>query len=442
MPGLERPRRRPGGEWLEHRRLDFQKTLAVHEAAHRRNHRGPAAEHLAGPRIPEQVQVALPVAGVPVGKAVPLLGERQEGLRQEGEGVGANGQFPRAGPEHGAGDPHPIPEVQPLRDREVALGKHVAPNMDLERSGSFGKAQEGRLSERPDRDNPPGDPHRPIRVRNGFERGRIQIRVGLRSLFQGVGGGEAVRPGGHSEVFDLGQLPPPVPLVPVHGLLATFRDLAHEPCSSVEPFAFRRGTLISRGQPELLDDTVQDRVDKGGGIFSGVAASHLDRFAQDDSRRRLLTEQLGDRHPQDAALDPTHVLFPIGLGGLVDAAVDLLEALPGSGRQRFREFQMRFARPGETTHSDHGGRVRLRVGVPGRQHLHGEFAPAPALARGPGIHFSLPRGSRRPARDRGRGARRDASGRAAARRPRVPRLRPGFPWLPRNARRPARSSPP
>ncbi len=188
-------------------------------------------------------------------------------------------------------------------------------------------------------------------------------------------------------------------------------------------------------------------MDKGGGVLSGVAAGHLDRLAQYDAGRRLLTEQLGDRHPQDAALDPTHVLLPKGLRGLVEAAVDLLEALPGSVRQRFREFQMRFARPREITHAGNGVRVRRRVGVPGRQHLHRELAPAPALARGPGIHFNLPRGSRRPARGRGRGALQDgalqdASGRAAARRPRVPHLRPGFPSLPRNARRPARSCPP
>ena len=232
MPGLERPGRRAGGERLEHRGLDFEETLAVHEAPHRGHHRRAAPEHLAGARVPEEIQIALPVAGVAVGEAVPLLGQRQQGLRQEDQRVRPHGEFVGPGPEHGPGHAHPVPEVERLRDREVALGEHVAPDVDLERSRPFGKAQERGLAERPDRNDPAAHAHGPLRLRDRFEPRPVQIAERLRRLLQGVGGGEPARPGRNAELFDLGQLPAAVPLVPVHGRFAVRGVVAHVPSAS------------------------------------------------------------------------------------------------------------------------------------------------------------------------------------------------------------------
>ena len=97
----------PAGDGVEHRRLHLDEAPVLQPAAEQADH--PAAEEEGGPGLlgDEQVDVALAVAGVGVGQAVPLVGERPAGLGQQRPVVDPHRQLAPAGGHDLAGDARP-----------------------------------------------------------------------------------------------------------------------------------------------------------------------------------------------------------------------------------------------------------------------------------------------------------------------------------------------
>ena len=66
---------RATGNWVQHRSLDFDEVLVVQKSAHRRHNLAALGEGLAGVIGDPQIDVPLPIAGVGIRDAVPLIGK-------------------------------------------------------------------------------------------------------------------------------------------------------------------------------------------------------------------------------------------------------------------------------------------------------------------------------------------------------------------------------
>ena len=152
----ERPRQRAAGDRLHHRRLDLEIAAGVQERADRRQHPAAHLEHLARIGIDDQIEIALAVAGLDVGQAVPLLGQREEALGQELERRRPDRQLVGLGAEQAALDADEVAEVEQLEHREVALGQRVLPDVDLDLRAAVREDQEVRLAEAANRQDAAG----------------------------------------------------------------------------------------------------------------------------------------------------------------------------------------------------------------------------------------------------------------------------------------------
>ena len=147
----ERPRGGAARDRLHHRRFDFEKSARVEEAPNRRDDVRPHFEDPARIRIHDQVEIALPVADLDIGEAVPLLRQRQMTLGEKRERRGPDRQLARAGPEQVAGNAHMVAEIQQLEDPEVLFRERVLPDVNLNPLQTVRQGQEARLAEAPDR---------------------------------------------------------------------------------------------------------------------------------------------------------------------------------------------------------------------------------------------------------------------------------------------------
>ena len=121
--GLERPGRGAARDHLHHRRLDLQEAAGVEKLADSLDDACPHLEHPARLLVGGEVEVALAVAGLDVGQAVPLLGQRPHRLREHLEVVHLERQLPRAGAHQRAGGAHDIAEVEALDHLLARLGQ-------------------------------------------------------------------------------------------------------------------------------------------------------------------------------------------------------------------------------------------------------------------------------------------------------------------------------
>ena len=99
----ERPRQRAAGDRLHHRRLDFEEAVRLQELANRRHRGGANLEHAPHVGIDDQIEIALAIADLDVLQAVPLLGQRQEALREELQRRGPDRQLVGLGAKQVAG---------------------------------------------------------------------------------------------------------------------------------------------------------------------------------------------------------------------------------------------------------------------------------------------------------------------------------------------------
>ena len=93
--GHEGPGQRSAGLGLEYRGVDLDELLGQQLRAQGRYGLEPDVEHPAAVRIGEEIDLALPVAGVGGGQPVPLVGERAQGLGQQPQSGHVDRELPR-----------------------------------------------------------------------------------------------------------------------------------------------------------------------------------------------------------------------------------------------------------------------------------------------------------------------------------------------------------
>ncbi len=174
--GLERAGRGAAGllRLVEGRGLDLEVAALVEEPADGGDDAGPLLEGVPDPRRGHQVEVALPVALLDVGQAVPLLGQRPDGLREDGEGGRLHGELPGLGPGGRSAGGDDVAHVEELEDLEGRLAHAVPLHPDLDLAGTVADLEEGRLAEAAHRQNAAG--HRPVaRVARDLVGGRLAV---------------------------------------------------------------------------------------------------------------------------------------------------------------------------------------------------------------------------------------------------------------------------
>ena len=186
----ERPRQRAAGNRLHHRRLDLEVAARRHELADRRDDAAAGLEDQPRVGVDDEIEVALPVADLDVGQAVPFLGQRQQAFGEEVQPRRPDRELVRPGPEQVAFDADPVAEVQQLEDLEVERRQRVLTDVDLNLGQAVGQDQEVRLAEGSDGENPAaGDRIDPL----GFELVARPLAVALDELGNRVPPIERVR---------------------------------------------------------------------------------------------------------------------------------------------------------------------------------------------------------------------------------------------------------
>ncbi len=123
------------------------KPRAIEERADGRHRPGPHLEDAPAVGIHDQIEIALPVAGLDILQAVPLLGQRQVALGQEHHAARPDAQLAGAGPEQVPFDADVIAEIEQLEDLEVQFRQRVLANVDLHPLEAVGQPQEAGLAE-------------------------------------------------------------------------------------------------------------------------------------------------------------------------------------------------------------------------------------------------------------------------------------------------------
>ena len=104
----ERLRQRAARDRVQQGRLHLDEPPVLQPAPHEAHHAAPHDERAPRFLCHPQVDVALAVAGIDIGDAVPLVGERAAGFGQQHPVVHADGQLARPGLHHLARGPHPV----------------------------------------------------------------------------------------------------------------------------------------------------------------------------------------------------------------------------------------------------------------------------------------------------------------------------------------------
>ena len=147
----ERAGKCSAGDRLHHRRFDLEIPARVQERADRREGSAPDLEDPARIGVHDQIEVALAVAGFDVGEPVPLLGKRDEALREKLEAGRVDRQLIRAGAEEASFDADEVTEIEQFVGLEIVLGEGVLADVDLDLRPAIGDDQKVRLPEGPDR---------------------------------------------------------------------------------------------------------------------------------------------------------------------------------------------------------------------------------------------------------------------------------------------------
>ena len=151
-------------------------------------------------RVHEEVDVALAVAEFDVGEAVELLGQREHGLGEEGDGLDVNGELAGAGAEEIAGDADVVAEVEELVEFEGLVADGVFADVDLEALAVLLELREAGLALGADGHDASGDGDVDAL---GFELLGRGVVVGAAEVGDRVGRGEGIGIGGLAEGLDL-----------------------------------------------------------------------------------------------------------------------------------------------------------------------------------------------------------------------------------------------
>ena len=154
----EGTRRRAAGDGLHHGRLDFGEVEQLEETAHFTDDLAALEQDLAGVFADDHVDVALAVALLDVGEAVPLAGDGAQRLRKDAEIGELGGLFAGARGEQGPLAADKIADIEELPEGElVAEALHLG--IDLELTGFILDVSEDVLAHLALGDEPSGDAH-------------------------------------------------------------------------------------------------------------------------------------------------------------------------------------------------------------------------------------------------------------------------------------------
>jgi hypothetical protein len=233
----ERLRRRPAGDAVHHRRLDLQEAPGVQKAADAADEGGPHLEHLARLGVGGEIEIALAVAGLDVGQAVPLLGQRAERLGKESEVVDGERQLPQPGADERTGGAQEVAQVQVVEDELGVFGELVRADEELQLLAPVVEIGEDDLPLGADALHPAGDPERDLR--------RLQLLGGLLPI-------AGTHPTGLRvpvEAMGVGLDPPLGELLalgaPVFDLIVELRHFPGLPSSVPRPSARQAGATIA-----------------------------------------------------------------------------------------------------------------------------------------------------------------------------------------------------
>ena len=154
--GGERTRGGAAGDVMHHRRLHFEEAARVEPAAHRSDHLRAHHEDLARIRVHDQVDVALAVALLDVGQAVPLVRERAQRLGQQAQRVDLHRQFAGTGagqPALGGDDVAHVPALEGV----IGLAQGIGLEEQLEAAADVLDLCERRLAHHALGQQAPGD---------------------------------------------------------------------------------------------------------------------------------------------------------------------------------------------------------------------------------------------------------------------------------------------
>ncbi len=164
---------------LHHRRLDLDEVERVEKVAQEPDDPRARAEYVAAGLVDDEVDVAPAVAGLGVGKPMPLVGQRPQRLHEHADAVGAHGQLARLRLEQHASGANDVPDVPGL-ERLVGGTERVLLQEQLDLSGAVGDLHEARLAHHALEQNAPTDVHTcAIRVQP-FRRPIAECSVKLR----------------------------------------------------------------------------------------------------------------------------------------------------------------------------------------------------------------------------------------------------------------------
>src|SRR5699024_2012303 len=99
------------GDGVKHRSLHFHIAPVVQEVPDVADESGTNLKGAAHLGIDDQVHIPLTATGLHVGEAVELLRQRQQGLGQQGDGVGLEGDLAPLGAEHVSLHPNDVANV-------------------------------------------------------------------------------------------------------------------------------------------------------------------------------------------------------------------------------------------------------------------------------------------------------------------------------------------
>src|SRR5207249_3306319 len=143
----EGPRRGAAGDRLHHRRLYLDEAVPVEPVADVADDARARLERRLHVVVDDEIDVALPVALLDVGQAVPLARQRTEGLDEEVEMLRFHRKLIGLRAENGALNGDPIAGVEVPIELPFALAERVLAAVDLDARGLLGEDEEGGLAE-------------------------------------------------------------------------------------------------------------------------------------------------------------------------------------------------------------------------------------------------------------------------------------------------------
>ena len=160
----KRTRHCAAGDGLHHRRFHFDKSVRVHEAPHRLHQLAALEKNFAHLGIHHQVDVALAVAQLNVGQAMPLLRQRQQVFGEKRDFFHVHRQFAGARAKQISADSDVVAEIEQLVQLESFFADRVFLDVDLQPLPVLLQVGEPGLAHQPDGHDAPGDAHVDARI--------------------------------------------------------------------------------------------------------------------------------------------------------------------------------------------------------------------------------------------------------------------------------------